>query len=74
MQCMRPVEFIANDTKQCEVCGGKAGFVFSPEDSRGEKVQELYVMENYEDVFASDTNGTVGLISVLATGNNINKF
>ena len=60
--------------KQCEVCGGKAGFVFSPEDSRGEKVQELYVMENYEDVFASDTNGTGGLISVLATGNNINKF
>lgn len=60
--------------KACSACGYSKGLEFDAAMSKGEKVQELYVMENYEDVFKGDSNGTEGLISVLVTGNAINKY
>ena len=60
--------------KSCASCGYEKGLVFDEEKSKGQKTQELFVMENYEDVFTNDSNGTEGLISVLVTGRDINKF
>lgn len=60
--------------KMCDMCGSSKGFTFDMENSIGEKVQELFVMENYEDVFAAESNGTEGLISVMVAGRDINKF
>jgi replicative DNA helicase Mcm len=60
--------------KSCASCGYSKALEFDASQSKGEKVQELYVMENYEEVFQADSNGTEGLISVLVTGNNINKY
>ena len=60
--------------KSCASCGYAKALEFDASQSKGEKVQELYVMENYEEVFQADSNGTEGLISVLVTGNNINRY
>ena len=60
--------------KSCASCGYSKALEFDASQSKGEKVQELYVMENYEEVFQADSNGTEGLISVLVTGNNINRY
>ena len=60
--------------KSCASCGYAKALEFDASQSKGEKVQELYVMENYEEVFLADSNGTEGLISVLVTGNNINRY
>lgn len=57
--------------KNCDLCGSSKGFTFDIENSKGDKVQELYVMENYEDVYSEDTEG---LISVLVYGKNINRY
>jgi replicative DNA helicase Mcm len=63
-----------NTPKVCDACGYSKGLVFDAEHSKGEKVQELYVMENYEDVYANNSRNTEGLISVLVTDSNINKY
>ena len=63
-----------NTPKVCDVCGYSKGLSFDAEHSKGEKVQELYVMENYEDVYANNSRNTEGLISVLVTDSNINKY
>lgn len=57
--------------KNCDLCGSSKGFTFDIENSKGDKVQELYIMENYEDVYSEDTEG---LISVLVYGKNINRY
>ena len=74
-KCLSCFQLTMSDVmpKKCDICGAPK-LKFSPEDSKGEKVQELYVMENYEEVFQADSNGTEGLISVLVTGNNINRY
>ena len=74
-KCLSCLQLTESDAmpKKCSICGA-TNMVFSPENSKGEKVQELYVMENYEDVFKADSNGTEGLISVLVSGKNINRY
>ena len=57
--------------KICDVCGSRDGFIFDPENSKGKKIQELFLIENYDDV---ESQNTAGIISILVEGTNINKF
>lgn len=57
--------------KVCSFCGQKADFRFDPAKSKGKLVQELFIMENFEDV---TSQSTPGIISVFVEGGNINKY
>ena len=57
--------------KECEMCGYSRGpLQFLPDESIGERVQEIFLIENYEDIGV----GTPGIISVFVRGNSINKY
>ena len=56
--------------KKCDSCGA-SDLQFDAASSKGKTVQELFLMENFEDI---TSQATPGIISIFVDGHNINKF
>ena len=61
----------AKKPKSCMVCGYKGDLIFVPEESKGQLVQEIVLLENYDEMKPENNPST---IPCYVSGNDINKF